>query len=68
MVAASIPWGFLIVAQGEEWLSSNSNDFTLLVGRTTYNNGAYAGTLADVRIYNDLLADSDIAAIAASPP
>ncbi len=23
MVAASIPWGFLIVAQGEEWLSSN---------------------------------------------
>jgi hypothetical protein len=39
-----------------------------LVGRTTYNNGAYAGTLSDVRIYNDVLPDSDIAAIAASPP
>ena len=44
------------------------NDFTLLVGRTTFNYGAYAGTLSDVRIYNDFLPDSDIATIAASPP
>jgi hypothetical protein len=56
------------VASTDLQAQSYGNDFTLWVGRTTFNYGAYAGTLADVRIYNDFLADSDIAAIAASPP
>ncbi len=45
-----------------------NDDRQLLVGRTTYNNGAYFGSLADVRVYNDKLSDADIAAIAASLP
>jgi hypothetical protein len=40
----------------------------LLIGRTVANNGAFAGSLSDVRVYSMALADSDIAAIAASPP
>jgi hypothetical protein len=40
----------------------------LLIGRTVANNGAYSGSLSDVRVYNVALSDDDIAAIAASPP
>ena len=40
----------------------------LLIGRTVSNSGAYSGYLADVRVYPVALMDSDIAAIAASPP
>jgi hypothetical protein len=40
----------------------------LLIGRTVANNGAFAGSLSDVRVYNMSLDDSVIAAIAASPP
>src|SRR5262249_14930592 len=40
----------------------------LLIGRTVANNGAFSGSLSDVRVYNVALTDDDIAAIAASPP
>jgi Concanavalin A-like lectin/glucanases superfamily len=40
----------------------------LLIGRTVANNGAFSGSLSDVRVYNTALDDSAIAAIAASPP
>jgi hypothetical protein len=40
----------------------------LLIGRTVANNGAYSGSLSDVRVYNTGLSDEEIAAIAASPP
>jgi hypothetical protein len=40
----------------------------LLVGRTSYNAGAFCGSISDARVYNVALADADIAAIAASPP
>jgi hypothetical protein len=40
----------------------------LLIGRTVANNGAFSGSLSDVRVYNAALSDDDIAAIAASPP
>src|SRR5207245_235873 len=56
------------VASTDPQAQAYNNDFTLLVGRQVFNYGAYAGTLADVRIYNAFLPDSDIAAIAASPP
>jgi hypothetical protein len=44
------------------------NDFALLIGRQVFNQGAYAGSLSDVRIYNVALADADVLAIASSPP
>jgi hypothetical protein len=44
------------------------NDFNMLVGREVFNDGAFAGSLSDVRVYPVMLADADIAAIAASPP
>lgn len=40
----------------------------LLVGRTSYNSGAFCGSIADARVYNVALTDADIAAIAATPP
>jgi hypothetical protein len=40
----------------------------LLIGRTVSNNGAFNGSLSDVRVYNTALTDDQIAAIAASPP
>jgi Concanavalin A-like lectin/glucanases superfamily len=40
----------------------------LLVGRTSYNAGAFCGSISDARVYNVALADADIAAVAASPP
>ena len=40
----------------------------LLIGRTVANNGAFSGSLSDVRVYPTALADSDIAAIAAVQP
>ena len=40
----------------------------LLIGRNVGNNGAFAGSLSDVRVYNVALSDDEIAAIAASPP
>jgi hypothetical protein len=44
------------------------NDFELLVGRQVFNQGAFVGSLSDVRIYNVMLTDAQVAAIAASPP
>ena len=40
----------------------------LLIGRTVSNNGAFNGSLSDVRVYNTALTDDDVAAIAATPP
>jgi hypothetical protein len=40
----------------------------LLIGRTVANNGAFSGSLSDVRVYSTALDDSVIAVIAASPP
>jgi hypothetical protein len=41
---------------------------TLLVGRTSYNSGAFCGSISDARVYTVALADADIAAVAANPP
>jgi Concanavalin A-like lectin/glucanases superfamily len=46
----------------------NNAPVNLLIGRTVANNGAFSGSLSDVRVYNTALSQSDIAAIAASPP
>lgn len=52
--------------------SPNHNPYAkarvLLVGRTSYNGGAFAGSISDARVYNVALSDSAIAGIAASPP
>ncbi len=40
----------------------------LLVGRNVGANGAFWGSLSDVRVYNTALDDGVIAGIAASPP
>jgi hypothetical protein len=40
----------------------------LLIGRNVANNGAFAGILSDVRIYNVALDNATIASIASSPP
>jgi hypothetical protein len=40
----------------------------LLIGRTVANNGAFSGSLSDVRVYNTALGDDDIASIASLPP
>ena len=40
----------------------------LLIGRTVANNGAFSGSLSDVRVYNTALSDDDIASIASLPP
>jgi hypothetical protein len=40
----------------------------LLIGRTSYNAGAFCGSISDARVYNMALADADIAALAATPP
>ncbi len=41
---------------------------TQLIGRTVANNGAFGGSLSDVRIYNEFLTDAAIIALAGSPP
>jgi hypothetical protein len=40
----------------------------LLCGRTSYNSGAFCGSISDWRVYNTALADADISALAATPP
>jgi hypothetical protein len=40
----------------------------LLVGRNVPNNGAFAGSLSDVRVYNTALDDATIATLASLPP
>jgi hypothetical protein len=53
------------------FLSESNEDnvvTNLLIGRTVANNGAFNGSLADVRVYPIAVGDDDIAAIAASPP
>jgi hypothetical protein len=46
----------------------NNAPSNLLIGRQVANQGSFSGSLSDVRVYNTALSDSDIAAIAASPP
>jgi hypothetical protein len=46
----------------------NNAPALLLIGRQVANNGAYSGSLSDVRVYNTALTDGQIASIAATPP
>jgi len=62
--------------QTDSWyggiLAENNNvpnvPTVLLIGRTVSNNGAFSGSLSDVRVYSTALSDDDIAAIAAVQP